>query len=549
MKRIAVFTLILISIISLCTILCNPIWVHAQTNVITTATVTPEPNLVEVNQMIVVVLRIEPPPPSSSDLFSNVTVTFINPNLVKTYNTYFSVGGSYGFSYTPSLAGNWILQLNFPGQTFANGTIHYLPSENQTTLTVLPQPSPATVGSWTEKTPMPTPRLDLGVAAVNGKIYAIGGSNQRTPLATNEMYDPSTDTWTTKASMPTPRIGFGISVYQNKIYCIGGVEGPNNTASGANEVYDPATDTWQTKTPIPIPGVVQANVADGKIFLLSILNQVYDPRTDTWTKKASVPTGMDAYVSASVDDKICLFQGGSTPSIPYAIYYGWSPLTYIYNTQNDSWSNGAQIPDKAYEQFLGGAAATTGQCAPKRIYVIGGYGGGLPDNGQTILNEVQIYNPESNSWTTGVSMPTRRTGLGIAVLNDTLYAIGGGYQDGWGATNANEQYTPPGYGTPDPTYQTPSPSPSTSQSPTPSPIPSLSKPPTASPTPTTAPSSPTATQQPTPSNSAPTGSNNTSLQANVFWIAAATAILVVGLIAVVAILKKKQSPQNTKQIN
>ena len=61
-------------------------------------------------------------------------------------------------------------------------------------------------------------------------------------------------------------------------------------------------------------------------------------------------------------------------------------------------------------------------------------------------------------------------------------------------------------------------------------------------------STPSMPQQSSSNPTIPTG-NNLALQANVFWIAAATAILAVGLIAVVAILKKKQSPQNTKQIN
>ena len=53
-------------------------------------------------------------------------------------------------------------------------------------------------------------------------------------------------------------------------------------------------------------------------------------------------------------------------------------------------------------------------------------------------------------------MPTPRNNLAVAVLNDTLYAIGGGTADS-GILAINEQYTPIGYGTPSPT---PSPNPS-----------------------------------------------------------------------------------------
>ena len=87
---------------------------------------------------------------------------------------------------------------------------------------------------------------------------------------------------------------------------------------------------------------------------------------------------------------------------------------------------------------------------------------------------------------------------------------------------------------------TPSTSPSPLLSPSPPPTSSLSPAPT---TPTTSSPEPSATATQAPSNSVPsTADNNSALQANVFWIAAAATIVVVGLIAVVAILKKKQKP-------
>src|SRR4030042_4750905 len=87
----------------------------------------------------------------------------------------------------------------------------------------------ATENSWMPRAPMHEARAGLGVAAVNGKIYAIGGSTRQGSwpyaggiVATNEEYNPATNTWVFKTPMPTPRMDFGIAVYTNKIYCIGG---------------------------------------------------------------------------------------------------------------------------------------------------------------------------------------------------------------------------------------------------------------------------------------------------------------------------------------
>jgi energy-converting hydrogenase Eha subunit A len=298
----------------------------------------------------------------------------------------------------------------------------------------------AVENSWTTKTSMPTNRSSLGVAVVNGKIYAIGGYSS-SHLATNEEYDPATNTWATKKPMPTPRCNFGIAVYQNKIYVIGG-EGLGGK-TGVNEVYDPLTDTWETKTSMPTKRAqLCANVVDGKIYLIGgrtgeaystvSLNEVYDPSTDTWTTKEPIPYPVVDYASAVVDNRIYVISGQDEFSAEINLV-----LNQIYDTETDTWSYGASIPTAV----IGAAAdVTTGVVAPKRIYVMGGIDSFL----STDLN--QVYDPEEDVWTTGARMPTPRSSLGVAVVNDILYAIGGcQWLDKLYANN--EQYTPFGYGT------------------------------------------------------------------------------------------------------
>lgn len=307
--------------------------------------------------------------------------------------------------------------------------------------------------SWVSMAPMRVTRSGLGVAVVNGKIYAIGGSAEDGYLGTNEEYDPATDTWTYKKPMPTPRERFGIAVYQNKIYCIGGdVAGgyfSNDSITVVNEVYDPATDTWETKKPLPtLRREVGANVVNGKIYLIGgivpydpsstgfahlSLNEVYDPETDSWSTKAEMPTAEISSRSAVIDSKIYIITGSSNQ---------------IYDAAADTWSSGTPLP----VSLIGGTQnkATTGVNALKRVYVFGG-------------GKTQVYDPETDRWTVGADMITTRSGFGVAAVNDVLYVIGGdtmtyeGLHDlMYGPTitryTTNEQYTPFGYGTPDPTY-------------------------------------------------------------------------------------------------
>jgi hypothetical protein len=90
---------------------------------------------------------------------------------------------------------------------------------------------------------------------------------------------------------------------------------------------------------------------------------------------------------------------------------------------------------------MAGGAATTGELAPKRIYVIGGRESGLevPYN--------QAYNPIDDSWSLGISMPTPRYYFAVAVIDDQIYTIGGltGAFVAVEQKNQNEQYTPINY--------------------------------------------------------------------------------------------------------
>jgi N-acetylneuraminic acid mutarotase len=297
-----------------------------------------------------------------------------------------------------------------------------------------PSPEPS-LGSWETMSPVPQGRLGAGVAAANEKIYVIGGISEKA-LSINQEYDPSTDTWTTKELMPTARSAFAMAVYQNKIYCIGGGgDFGMDEVTGLNHVYDPATDTWGTLMPMPTARqFLDANVVGGKIYLIGgskpvnlnnpsyvpNVNEVYDPTTDSWDTKTPPPVNVSNYASAVVDGKIYIISGSGASG----------SLTQIYNPETDSWSYGALIPKPVW-----GAAAgvTTGVSAPKRIYVLGGY---------PAFNSNQIYDPETDSWATGTQMPTGRYGLGVAVLDDRLYAIGG---SGYEAGKANECYTPAEY--------------------------------------------------------------------------------------------------------
>jgi N-acetylneuraminic acid mutarotase len=74
-----------------------------------------------------------------------------------------------------------------------------------------------------------------------------------------------------------------------------------------------------------------------------------------------------------------------------------------------------------------------------KIYAIGGYNG-------SYLAVNEMYDPLTNKWITKTSMPTARSGFGIAVIQNKIYVIGGVTRpsdaESSGKTGVNEVYDP-----------------------------------------------------------------------------------------------------------
>jgi N-acetylneuraminic acid mutarotase len=303
----------------------------------------------------------------------------------------------------------------------------------------------ASVDSWIAKSSMPTERVGLNAAVVNGVVYAMGGvhyemisgRSTQAPTTANEVYYPVTDAWAPKASMPVALTRFGIAVFENKIYCIGGV---------TNEVYDSMTETWQLLTPMPTPrSHLQANVVDGKIYLIggnevengppeySVLNEVYDPATDTWTSKSSSPLPIASYASTVADHKIYIFSGltknGNTTKVTDAVQ--------VYDPQSDIWSQVTSIPTPVQTA----AAATLHTNGTETAIFI--FGGVTQDDPIHATNLTQIYYPEKDSWEFGAGLLYARAGLAGVVVDNTIFAVGGGQNSFFNPqSNTNQQYGP-----------------------------------------------------------------------------------------------------------
>jgi len=252
------------------------------------------------------------------------------------------------------------------------------------------------------------------------------------------------DSWTTKEPMPTARYRFGIAAVNGKIYAIGGQA--SGVTLGTNEEYDPATDTWTTKTPMPTPRYYFAvAVYQNKIYTFGGLTElplqnntyvgvteVYDPATDTWETKTSMPTNRSALCANVVNGKIYLTSG---------IVYGPPPsfssksdVTEVYDPETDSWTTKASIPTPV--------CSYTSAVVNNKIYVIGG-----SKQYTTYANCNQVYDPETDTWTEAEPIPTgvRFAAAGAttgALAPERIYVIGGSTTQFPDGSNLTQIYDP-----------------------------------------------------------------------------------------------------------
>ena len=188
--------------------------------------------------------------------------------------------------------------------------------------------------NWSEKAPMLTPRLQvgLGVDTVNHLLYAVGGANAAPgyiALDTVEVYDPAgnggSGSWTAKQPLNTPRGAPAIAAVNGKIYAIGGQRQGHGVIDTVEE-FDPDANggfgAWTTK-PSVMPHPRQqsaAAVVNDKVYIIGgrvpgmgdiSTVDVYDPSLDTWTTVASLPTARELLGAAAVDGTIHAVGGGS----------------------------------------------------------------------------------------------------------------------------------------------------------------------------------------------------------------------------------------------
>ncbi|WP_158598239.1 BMQ_0737 family morphogenetic spore coat protein [Falsibacillus albus] len=249
----------------------------------------------------------------------------------------------------------------------------------------------------------------------NGMVIVSHGFSPSafTGIDTAEFYNPATDTWTAAPAANVPRGSVGGDVLNGLFYVVGGSDGNGSNVLDTVEVFNPASNTWALGTALPSPRSELAVVAlNGELHAIAGFDgtndiadhDVFDPNTNMWTSRAPLPQPLAFIAAEAFQGKIYVF-GGRDPSFApmNSTSFLYDPLNptaptnnvYIYDPATDSWSTGAPMPTSRW-------AAAACVCGSE-IFVMGGF---TPPN--SYLTVVEAYNPVTNTWRTVASMPNAR---------------------------------------------------------------------------------------------------------------------------------------------
>uniref|UniRef100_A0A452QTE6 Kelch like family member 5 n=1 Tax=Ursus americanus TaxID=9643 RepID=A0A452QTE6_URSAM len=264
-----------------------------------------------------------------------------------------------------------------------------------------------------------------------GTLFAVGGMDSTKGATSIEKYDLRTNMWTPVANMNGRRLQFGVAVLDDKLYVVGGRDGLKtlNTV----ECYNPKTKTWSVMPPMSTHrhGLGVA-VLEGPMYAVgghdgwSYLNTVerWDPQARQWNFVATMSTPRSTVGVAVLSGKLYAVGGRDGSSCLKSVE--------CFDPHTNKWTLCAQMSKRR-----GGVGVTTWNGL---LYAIGGHDAPASNLTSRLSDCVERYDPKTDMWTAVASMSISRDAVGVCLLGDKLYAVGG--YDGQTYLNTVEAYDP-----------------------------------------------------------------------------------------------------------
>lgn len=281
-------------------------------------------------------------------------------------------------------------------------------------------------GTWTTGATLPDALGEVAGGFVNGVMYLVGHGSSQT-FAYNH-FDGS---WT-QGLATRPFVGdhHGAEVIGNKLYLIGGIGGGSERKL---QVYDPATNSWTSSN---IPSAVDWGSPSTAVIngVLYIAGGIQGTTTHNQAMKYVPQSGVWSaiasmpvgrnHAASSTDGSKFYVFGGRDGA--NVVAPGFNDVQ-IYDPVSNTWQWSA-IPAHAIPA-LPQARGGMGKAAyfNREFYVIGGE---TNQPSSATYNRVDVYDPVAKTWRLEQQMPTARHGIFPLVFDGKIFVAAGGVQAG-----------------------------------------------------------------------------------------------------------------------
>lgn len=279
----------------------------------------------------------------------------------------------------------------------------------------------------------------------DGSAVMIGGDDPEglmglTTLGTVERYNRATQSWTDLGPILTSERSTHTATALNdgRVLAVGGYD-ISGVVNGTAEIFDPSTNTVSAVASMSFARTQHTATLlnDGRVFVTgggsnfdlsdplgslgsaSATTEIYDPVNDSWSLGPGLAKPTIGHTATLLDDGRVLIIGGVEVDVVFGLPLpSFSNRVQIYNPVTNSFSNGASIPGgRAYH------GAT--KLADGSVLACGGADGDFVLLTFNPKSDAYRYNPGTNTWSNTAAMLSARAYPNFVSLGDRHYIIGG----------------------------------------------------------------------------------------------------------------------------
>ncbi len=290
---------------------------------------------------------------------------------------------------------------------------------------------------------LPTARHEAVLVGFEDRLVLLGG-RRINPI---DVYDPATNTWTAKSSTPMELHHFQGVVVGDRIFMMGAMSGvyPGEKPLEKIATYYPANDKFQFVHSIPESrrrGAAGAVLYNEKIYLVGGITNghidgsqpwfdEYDPQTGDWRILPDAPHARDHFQAVVIGNRLYAAGGRTTSQATGHVFDLTVPEVDVFDFRSGQWLAAEGSPVLPTPRAGNSAVDVNGKLV---------VGGGESGTTKVAHAEVEVFDPQTDRWTTWPPLQQGRHGTGLVVIEDQLWtASGSGGQGGRPELNSTER--------------------------------------------------------------------------------------------------------------